>query len=378
MENCRNFGGLLACLGLVAILTACGGRSVNETPDAVLKSVLADKFLIGVAVNSSQAAGLDSIGAAGIKKHFNSIVAENCMKSEEIHPEEDRYDFRLSDEFVRFGEENNMFIIGHTLIWHSQLAKWFCIDEKGEKVTPEVLKKRMKEHIYTVVGRYKGRIKGWDVVNEAILEDGSYRKSPLYEILGDELIPLAFQYAHEADPDAELYYNDYGMAHEGKRNAVVALVKKLKEQGLRIDGVGIQGHMGVDHPDYEELEKSIVAFGQTGVKVMITEWDMSVLPTVNSGANVADTVSFNDVLNPYLTELPDSVAVVWNERMGTFFRLFERHSDIISRVTVWGLSDGDSWRNDWPIKGRKDYPVLFDRNYQPKPFVQQLLKKKNE
>ncbi len=378
MENCRNFGGLLACLGLVAILTACGGRSVNETPDAVLKSVLADKFLIGVAVNSSQAAGLDSIGAAVIKKHFNSIVAENCMKSEEIHPEEDRYDFRLSDEFVRFGEENNMFIIGHTLIWHSQLAKWFCIDEKGEKVTPEVLKKRMKEHIYTVVGRYKGRIKGWDVVNEAILEDGSYRKSPLYEILGDELIPLAFQYAHEADPDAELYYNDYGMAHEGKRNAVVALVKKLKEQGLRIDGVGIQGHMGVDHPDYEELEKSIVAFGQTGVKVMITEWDMSVLPTVNSGANVADTVSFNDVLNPYPTELPDSVAVVWNERMGTFFRLFEKHSDIISRVTVWGLSDGDSWRNDWPIKGRKDYPVLFDRNYQPKPFVQQLLKKKNE
>lgn len=378
MENCRNFGGLLAYLGLVAILTACGGKPVNETPDAVLKSVLADKFLIGVAVNSSQAAGLDSIGAAVIKKHFNSIVAENCMKSEEIHPEEDRYDFRLSDEFVRFGEENNMFIIGHTLIWHSQLAKWFCIDEKGEKVTPEVLKKRMKEHIYTVVGRYKGRIKGWDVVNEAILEDGSYRKSPLYEILGDELIPLAFQYAHEADPDAELYYNDYGMAHEGKRNAVVALVKKLKEQGLRIDGVGIQGHMGVDHPDYEELEKSIVAFGQTGVKVMITEWDMSVLPTVNSGANVADTVSFNDVLNPYSTELPDSVAVVWNERMGTFFRLFEKHSDIISRVTVWGLSDGDSWRNDWPIKGRKDYPVLFDRNYQPKPFVQQLLKKKNE
>ncbi len=378
MENGRNLGGLLACLGLVAILTACGGRQANETSDAVLKSVLADKFLIGVAVNSSQAAGLDSIGAAVIKKHFNSIVAENCMKSEEIHPEEGHYDFRLSDEFVRFGEENDMFIIGHTLVWHSQLAKWFCIDGKGEKVTPEVLKERMKEHIHTVVGRYKGRVKGWDVVNEAILEDGSYRKSPLYEILGDELIPLAFQYAHEADPDAELYYNDYGMAHEGKRNAVVALVKKLKERGLRIDGVGIQGHMGVDHPDYEELEKSIVAFGQTGVKVMITEWDMSVLPTVNSGANVADTVSFNNVLNPYPTELPDSAATVWNERMGAFFRLFEKHSDIISRVTVWGLSDGDSWRNDWPIKGRKDYPVLFDRNYQPKPFVQQMLKKKNE
>lgn len=374
MEKSKNIRSLLACLGVAAVLTACGGK-MKETSDVALKTVLADKFLIGVAVNPGQAAERDSVGAALIKKHFNSVVAENCMKSEVIHPEEGRYDFTLSDEFVCFGEENKMFIIGHTLIWHSQLPEWFCIDEKGENVEPEVLKARMREHIHTVVGRYKGRVKGWDVVNEAIETDGSYRKSLFYQILGEEFIPLAFQYAHEADPDAELYYNDYGMAHEGKRNAVVTLVKSLKEQGLRIDGVGIQGHMGMDHPNYDEFEKSIVAFGQAGVKVMITEWDMSALPTVNAGANVADTVSFNDKLNPYPVELPDSVSAVWNERMETFFRLFEKHSDVISRVTAWGLSDGNSWLNYWPIKGRKDYPLLFDRHFQPKPFVQDILEK---
>ena len=374
MEKSKNIRSLLACLGVAAVLTACGGK-MKETSDVALKTVLADKFLIGVAVNPGQAAERDSVGAALIKKHFNSVVAENCMKSEVIHPEEGRYDFTLSDEFVRFGEENKMFIIGHTLIWHSQLPEWFCIDEKGENVEPEVLKARMREHIHTVVGRYKGRVKGWDVVNEAIETDGSYRKSLFYQILGEEFIPLAFQYAHEADPDAELNYNDYGMAHEGKRNAVVTLVKSLKEQGLRIDGVGIQGHMGMDHPNYDEFEKSIVAFGQAGVKVMITEWDMSALPTVNAGANVADTVSFNDKLNPYPVELPDSMSAVWNERMETFFRLFEKHSDVISRVTAWGLSDGNSWLNYWPIKGRKDYPLLFDRHFQPKPFVRDILEK---
>lgn len=374
MEKSKNIRSLLACLGVVAVLTACGGQ-MKKNSDVALKTVLADKFLIGVAVNPGQAAERDSVGAALIKKHFNSVVAENCMKSEVIHPEEGRYDFTLSDEFVRFGEENKMFIIGHTLIWHSQLPEWFCIDEKGENVESEVLKARMREHIHTVVGRYKGRVKGWDVVNEAIETDGSYRKSLFYQILGEEFIPLAFQYAHEADPDAELYYNDYGMAHEGKRNAVVALVKSLKEQGIRIDGVGIQGHMGMDHPNYDEFEKSIVAFGQAGVKVMITEWDMSALPTVNAGANVADTVSFNDKLNPYPVELSDSVSAVWNERMETFFRLFEKHSDVISRVTAWGLSDGNSWLNYWPIKGRKDYPLLFDRHFQPKPFVRDILEK---
>ena len=213
--------------------------------DPTLTNILGDKFLVGVAINSEQAAGRDTSAVDVVRRHFNSIVAENCMKSEVIHPEEDRYDFSLADEFVKFGEDNEMFIIGHCLVWHSQLSPWFCVDAEGKNVSPEVLKERLKSHIHTIVGRYKGRIKGWDVVNEAIEGDGSYRKSKFYEILGEEYIPLAFQYAHEADPEAELYYNDYGMHEPGRRDAVVRMVNSLKEKGLRIDAIGMQGHMGL-------------------------------------------------------------------------------------------------------------------------------------
>ena len=328
---------------------------------------------MGVALNVNQSSGVDTSSIKLVKQHFNSIVAENCMKCEVIHPEEDRYDFTLADQFVSFGEKNGMAVIGHCLIWHSQLAPWFCVDEKGNNVTPEVLKQRMKDHITTIVARYKGRIKGWDVVNEAILEDGSYRKSKFYEILGEEFIPLAFQYAHEADPDAELYYNDYAMNMPGKREGVVKLVSSLKEKGIRIDAVGMQGHMGMDYPDINEFEQSIVAFAGTGVKVMVTEWDMSTLPTVKQSANISDTVAYQKMLNPYPETLPDSVSKAWNNRMKQFFGLFEKHADVISRVTAWGVSDSDSWKNDFPVKGRHDYPLLFDRNYQPKPFVKEIM-----
>ena len=231
----------------------------------------------------------------------------------------------------------------------------------------------MKEHITTVVTRYKGKIKGWDVVNEAIVEDGSYRKSKFYEILGEEFIPLAFQYAHEADPDVELYYNDYGMNVKGRRDGVVKLVNSLKERGLRIDAVGMQGHMGMDYPDIKEFEESMLAFAATGVKVMITEWDMSALPTARQSANISDTVAFKKSLNPYPEALPDSVSKAWNDRMMQFFNLFEKHADFVTRVTAWGVTDGDSWKNNFPVPGRTDYALLFDRNYQPKEFVKEII-----
>jgi endo-1,4-beta-xylanase len=247
------------------------------------------------------------------------------------------------------------------------------VDEKGNNVTPEVLKQRMKDHITTIVTRYKGRIKGWDVVNEAILEDGSYRKSKFYEILGEEFIPLAFQYAHEADPDAELYYNDYGMNAKGKRDKVVELVNSMKKKGLRIDAIGMQGHVGMDYPALDEFEESIKSFSSTGAKVMITEWDMSALPTVNMSANVADMVTYKKEMNPYPNGLPDSVSIEWNNRMEKFFNLFIKYSDVITRVTAWGITDGDSWKNGFPVRGRTDYPLLFDRNYNPKPFINKIL-----
>ena len=356
------------------LVVSCGnGKQATITEEPALKNVFGDKFLVGVAVNVRQSSEVDTASVKIIKKHFNSIVAEDCMKSANIHPEEDRYNFEQADQFVKFGQENNMAIIGHCLIWHSQLAPWFCVDQKGNNVSAEVLKQRMKDHITTIVTRYKGKIKGWDVVNEAIEEDGSYRKTKFYEILGEEYIPLAFQYAHEADPDAELYYNDYGMNVPGRRDAVVKLVNSLKAKGLRIDAVGMQGHMGMDYPTIEDFEASMLAFAGTGVKVMITEWDMSALPTVKRSANISDTVTFRKAMNPYPEALPDSVSAVWNARMKAFFNLFLKHADIVERVTAWGVSDGDSWKNNFPVRGRKEYPLLFDRNYEMKLFLKELI-----
>lgn len=369
--NIKNAILILSATGLVA---ACSTKQQTEsTTSPSLKDAVGKKFLIGVAINTVQTSGKDTLVVQLVKQHFNSIVAENCMKSEKIQPQEGVFCFDEADEFVRFGEKNGMAIIGHCLIWHSQLPDWFCKDDKGGNVSPEILKERMKRHIHTVVGRYKGRVKGWDVVNEAIEGDGSWRKSPFYEILGAEYIPLAFQYAHEADPDAELYYNDYNMDGKAKRNKTVELVKMLKERNLKIDAVGMQGHMGLDYPTLHDFEESILAFASTGVKVMVTEWDMSALPTVYEGANISDTVTYKKTLNPYLEQLPDSVSQVWNKRMKAFFHLFEKHSDIITRVTAWGVTDGDSWKNNFPVKGRTDYPLLLDRNYQMKPFIKELI-----
>lgn len=360
-------------IGAAFVLAAAGCSSKTEEPKGI-KDAFEGKFYIGTALNEAEIRGIDTTGVDLVKTHFNSIVAENCMKNEEIHPAEDVWNFELADKFVEFGEANDMFIIGHCLVWHSQLAKWFAYDEKGEYVTPEVLKQRMKDHITTIMTRYKGRIHGYDVVNEAIVEDGSYRKSPFYEILGEEFIPWAFECAHAADPDAELYLNDYGMNVPGRRDAYVKLINQLKERGLRIDAIGMQGHMGMDYPTVEEFETSLLAFAGTGVSVMITEWDMSALPTVNMGANVADVEEYKASLNPYADGLPEDVAKVWNERMKSFMDLFLKHSDKITRVTAWGVSDEDSWKNGWPIPGRTDYCLLIDRDHEVKPFLNEYLK----
>lgn len=364
--------------GVAAMLMLAGACTLtrHNVPSTGLKDAVSGEFLMGAALNTAQSSGRDTTAVRIIKQHFNSIVAENCMKSAEIQPEEGKFRFEQADEFVDFGARNGMTVIGHCLIWHSQLPYWFCTDRNGQNVSADVLKQRMKNHIYTVVKRYKGKVKGWDVVNEAIMEDGSYRKSKFYEILGEEFIPLAFQYAHEADSEAELYYNDYNMHEKGKREAVIKLIKKLRARGLRIDAVGMQGHMGLDYPRLDEFEQSIRAFGNAGVKVMITEWDMSALPSANRSANIADTVAYRKMLNPYPQALPDSVSERWNARMNEFFTLFRKHADVISRVTVWGVTDGASWRNYFPVKGRTDYPLLFDRNGQPKSFVRTLTERK--
>lgn len=367
----------LVALGCAA-LASCS-QPQQEAEAVTLKDVFKDKFVVGCAVNQWQVSGeAGQMEDSLIRTHFNSVVAENVMKCEVIHPEEGVYDFEMADAFVEYAEKNNMHIVGHCLIWHSQCAPWFHVDTEGNLVNAETLKARMKDHIHTIVTRYKGRIDGWDVVNEAIESDGSWRKSKFYEILGEEYIELAFRYAHEADPDAELYYNDYGMNDAGRRATVVKMVEDFKAKGIRIDAIGMQSHMGLDYPNFKEYEASIEAFAATGCKVMFTELDMSSLPTVNRTANIADTVAYQKELNPYPAGLPDSISALWNARMDTVFKLYEKHADKISRVTAWGVQDGNSWKNDWPVKGRREYPLLFDRDGKAKPFLQKYLEPKQK
>lgn len=365
-----------ALMAVAVLAISCTTAKQTETPDEpTLKEAFKDKFLIGVATNTNHDSGKDTAGVRVIKQQFNSIVAENCMKSEVIQPKEGQFDFTKSDQFVKFGEENNMFIIGHTLIWHSQAPDWFFVDDKGKDVSKEVLIERMRNHISTLVSRYKGRVKGWDVVNEAFNDDGTWRESKFYTIIGEEYVSLAFQFAHEADPDAELYYNDYSMSHEAKCQGVVKMVKDLQAKGIKIDAIGMQGHSMMDFPTIDAFEKSLLAFASLNVKVMITEFDITVLPfpTKEGGAEVSMNVEYQQSLNPYANGLPEDMAQKLEARYLDFFKLFLKHQDKISRVTLWGVSDGDSWRNDWPVKGRTDYPLLFDRNHEPKPVVAKII-----
>lgn len=367
---------IIFALSFVSMLFSCVAQSqTNQVNQQSLKKAFEHKFLIGVAMNANQITGLDSIGDNVIINDFSSIVAENCMKSGMIQPEEGKFDFSLSDRFVNFGEKHKLYITGHTLIWHSQTPKWFFTDNNGQPVTREVLIDRMHKHIATVVGRYKGRVKGWDVVNEAINDDGSYRESPFYKIIGKDFIKLAFQFAHEADPNAQLYYNDYNMAMAGKREGVVKMVGDLKRDGVKIDAIGMQSHLGLEFPTLDEFEKSILAYSSLGVKVMMTELDLSILPSpwTTTGANVSDKAAYQKKMNPYQKGVPTEKYAEWEKVYLDFFKLFIKHQDKISRVTLWGLTDGDSWKNDWPIRGRTDYPLLYDRNHQPKPIVSKII-----
>lgn len=347
---------------------------LNEKP-LKLKEALADKFLIGTALNARQIAGYHPEELAVVRENFNSIVAENCMKSERLVANQDVYDFTTSDKFVNFGIENNMVVHGHTLIWHSQTPKWFFKDSLDQEITREELIQRMKNHIHTVVTRYKGKIKTWDVVNEAVLDDGTLRKSKFYNLLGEDFIKMAFEFAHEADPEAELYYNDYSTALPEKREGIVRMVKKLQEQGVPIHGIGMQGHVGMDYPELKEFEKSITAFANLGLKVSITEFDITVLPSPwkNQGAEVSANFQYKEAMNPYPEKLPDTVSNALNQRYLEFFKLFLKHHKKIDKVTLWGVNDGNSWRNDWPVAGRTDYPLLFDRDNKPKSVVDSII-----
>jgi endo-1,4-beta-xylanase len=342
---------------------------------ATLKDAFKGQFYIGAALNEAQITGKDIAAISLLKEQFNSITPENCMKWERIHPKLHQYNFVLADSFVALGEKNHMFIVGHNMVWHNQVPEWVFEDSLGNKLNRDALLKRMHDHILTVMGRYKGRVNGYDVVNEALNEDGTMRQSKWMEIIGGDYIEKAFEYAREADPNAELYYNDYNIEQPAKRKGAIQLVRNLQARGIKITGIGIQGHYHLTQPSLKDIDESIDAFSKLGVKVMFTELDINVLPSPKnlSGADVSQQFEMQKSMNPYPAGLPDSVQTQLANRYAGFFKIFVKYKDKITRITFWGIDDAQSWLNDWPIQGRTNYPLIFDRKYQPKPAFYSVL-----
>ena len=340
-----------------------------------LKDAFHEAFDIGTAIDVWQLRDTTSVLHTIIRQEFSTIVCENSMKADHTEPQEGVFNFAAGDAVVRYAEQNRQSVTGHCLVWHSQCPAWlFAPDSTGHPVSRDVLISRMKRHIYTVCSHYRGHVKGWDVVNEAIEADGSWRNSPYYRILGEDFIALAFQFAHEADPDAELYYNDYGMESPLKRDAVVRLIRSLKARGLRIDAVGMQSHLSL-WTDLDAYERSIEAFAAEGVKVMATELDVSVLPWPGEipNADISTNFEYQEKYNPYREALPSEVEAQQTDFYRRLFAIYRRHAADITRVTFWGVHDGVSWLNNFPIRGRTNYPLPFDRNLQRKSFVDAII-----
>jgi endo-1,4-beta-xylanase len=359
----------------IALISLAAGLLDSVQAQPGLKEVFKDDFLVGAALNESQFSGRNPGADELIRRQFNSISPENDLKWVRVHPRPDHYDFSAADRYVEFGRKNGMFTVGHTLIWHSQTPRWVFEDDRGQPAGRDMLLARMSNHIATVVGRYKGKIGGWDVVNEALNEDGTLRESPWKKIIGEDYLLKAFQFAHAADPQAELYYNDFSLEDAPKRAGAVALVKKLRAQGAPITAVGLQGHYQMDWPTPAQVEETIAAFSALGVKVAITELDMNLLPSPTSSraAEISMQFALRAELNPYTNGLPETVQQQLAQRYADLFGVFIKHRNVVNRVTFWGVTDGDSWLNNWPVRGRTAYPLLFDRDGRPKPAYNAVL-----
>ena len=329
---------------------------------------------MGTALSERQILEKDSGAAMLVPRHFNAITPENIMKAEIMHPEWGRYNFDLADKIVEYGRKHNMQVNGHTLIWHSQLPAFVRGINDADSV-----RRFFTDHITTIASRYDGKIYSWDVVNEALNEDGTMRRSVFLNKLGDDFVVEAFRLAQKAAPNTKLYYNDYNIEQPKKRAGAIAIIKKVQAAGVRIDGVGIQGHWHIDNLPLADIEQSIKEFAALGIEVMFTELDLSVLPNPRGRANSADisqTAAYNESINPYTKSVPDSIQQKLGKAYTDLFNLFLKYKDNVSRVTFWGVDDGQSWLNGFPVRGRTNHPLLFDRKFQPKPAFYRVVETK--
>ena len=357
---------LLLSIFLV-VLFGCNNskKATSTTNTPTLKQAFKNDFLMGTALSAQQIEEKDSGAARLVPQQFNAVTPENIMKAEIIHPGWDRYNFDLADKLVAYAKKNDMKVTAHTLIWHSQTPSFL----RGIKDADSV-KQYFVNHINTVASHYDGKVYSWDVVNEALNEDGTMRNSIFLQKLGDNYIVEAFRLAQKAAPNTKLYYNDYNIEQPKKRAGAIEIIKKIQAAGVRIDGVGIQGHWHADNVPMENIEQSIKEFSALGVEIAFTELDLSVLPNPGNRPNSADisqTAEYNAQINPYTKGLPDSIQQKLATAYANLFNLFLKYSDKIDRITFWGVNDGQSWLNGFPVRGRTNYPLLFDRQFNPKP-----------
>ncbi len=347
----------------------------NAAEKTGLKDAYKDRFLIGAAINTAIASGRHPDITEIIKRDFGSVTPENSMKWGSVRTPVGGWKWEEADHFMNFATQHQLHAVGHTLAWHGQTPNSVFKDAKGNYIQPAELAKKMEEHITTIVGRYKGKLHAWDAVNEAIGDDNQMRKSHYFNILGEAFIDKAFHLAHEVDPKAHLMYNDYNIERAGKREACVALLQRLQQRGVPVHGVGIQAHVAVDGPSVAEIEASILAFSALGLRVHFTELDVDVLPQVWNlpVAEISTRFEYKPERDPFKAGLTQEMSDKLSSRYEELFKLFIKHKDKIDRVTLWGVSDDASWLNDFPIRGRTAYPLLFDRSHQPKDAYRRLL-----
>lgn len=363
MRNKLLFAAVLSSV-MCLFLYGTSVETVNSLPAIAaidsskgLKDYFKKYFIMGVAVSPRS---LKTDETALILRNFASMTPENAMKMGPIHPRENEYFWRDSDSIMAFAKANNLKVRGHNLCWHSQAPRWMFTNATGDTVSKEVLLQRLKDHITTVVKRYKGQIYAWDVVNEAISDrpDEYMRNSAWYRICGEEFIAKAFEYAHEADPDALLFYNDYNEINPVKRDKMYKLVKGLKDAGVPIHGIGLQGHWAINEPSEEELNNTFKKFADLGLKIQVTELDISVYNKEHDARErkAADT-------STAFTPEKEAAQIEMYKRC---FTVFKKYKKVLTSVTFWNISDRSSWLDNFPVRGRKDYPLLFDKNLQPK------------
>ena len=354
-------------IAIVCILISANGLSnSNKIKVDSLSDRYKDLFHLGAAINQDIIFGKDVQSLNIVTSEFNSITPENSLKWLYLQPSPNKFNFIAADKYVALGIKNNMNIVGHALVWHNQLADFMKNTSSSEAFTNHV-----KNHIHTVVSRYKGKIDAWDVVNEAFKEDGSLRSSVFKKQMGENYIEDVFKLAETADPDAVLIYNDYNLYKPAKRAGVLKMVKKLQDNGIKINAIGVQAHWRLKSPSLNEIEQMILDISAAGVDLMFTELDITVLPNPWELVGAEVTRNFSKFegdpkMDPYPNGLPKEIEIQLAKRYKDIFKLFMKHQDKISRVTFWGVIDQYSWLNDWPIKGRTNYPLLFNREYQPK------------